>query len=517
MPYPDEIDDAGTFPAADTLHADRLDGTADPSPPAAEFHSRLHADLGAAIIALETLVGVTSSADTASLVFQVTQALVDIALRAPKDSPVFTTQVTVPSPPVNSTDAAPKGYVDTADALRALIANAVFTGTNPILPGNPVGALEAVPKQYADGIALGFSAKAAVATATTANITLSGEQTIDGVLTSASRVLVKNQSTASNNGIYVSASGAWARATDMDAGTEVPGAQVFVTPPGSPNTNGGSTWATIGIGPFTLGSTAIVWTQTNAPGQVPAARQIIAGTGLAGGGDLSADRTLSMPNVGTAGTYGDSTHVPQFQTDAQGRITSVSNQAIAAGVSTVDGQGGDVDLSGSYDAFGSADTARDDAIAASQPVDTNLTLISGSDAVAFGRSLLTLADAAALRALAGLTVANGQTFSFAGTALVAPGKSRWYPPVDATIANVIASADTAPTDADLIIDVLKNGTSIFTTTANRPTIADGTNVVFSLPPDVTDLVAGSDYLTVDVVQVGATEPGSDLDVQIVFV
>lgn len=56
--------------------------------------------------------------------------------------------------------------------------------------------------------------------ATTANVTLSGEQTIDGVLTANSRVLVWNQSTASQNGLYVTGSGAWVRATDADVAAE---------------------------------------------------------------------------------------------------------------------------------------------------------------------------------------------------------------------------------------------------------------------------------------------------------
>ena len=59
--------------------------------------------------------------------------------------------------------------------------------------------------------------KDAVTVATTANITLSGEQTIDGILTAADRVLVKNQSTASENGIYVvAATGAPARSANFD-------------------------------------------------------------------------------------------------------------------------------------------------------------------------------------------------------------------------------------------------------------------------------------------------------------
>jgi len=57
-------------------------------------------------------------------------------------------------------------------------------------------------------------------------------------------------------------------------------------------------------------------------------RTISAGTGLTGGGDLTANRTISMPNVGTAGTYGSATSVPVFTTDAQGRITTVTGTTI---------------------------------------------------------------------------------------------------------------------------------------------------------------------------------------------
>ena len=67
--------------------------------------------------------------------------------------------------------------------------------------------------------------------ATTGNITLSGAQTIDGVSVVANdRVLVKNQSTASQNGVYIAASGAWSRSADMngDAGTKEPGRLVAV-------------------------------------------------------------------------------------------------------------------------------------------------------------------------------------------------------------------------------------------------------------------------------------------------
>jgi uncharacterized cupin superfamily protein len=83
-------------------------------------------------------------------------------------------------------------------------------------------------KAYVDNIAAGIHWKDSVKVATTANITLSGEQTIDGITTSSSRVLVKNQTDASQNGIWISASGAWSRASDMNESAEFPGAAVFV-------------------------------------------------------------------------------------------------------------------------------------------------------------------------------------------------------------------------------------------------------------------------------------------------
>lgn len=60
------------------------------------------------------------------------------------------------------------------------------------------------------------------------NLSLTGEQTIDGSLTSASRVLVDQQSTATQDGIYVTAAGAWARSADMPTATEARGVRVWI-------------------------------------------------------------------------------------------------------------------------------------------------------------------------------------------------------------------------------------------------------------------------------------------------
>lgn len=103
----------------------------------------------------------------------------------------------------------------------------VLTGKT-VTADTPTTSSQLATKGYVDSVAQGLDPKPSVLVATTTNITLSGEQTIDGVLTSASRVLVKDQSSTAQNGIYVTAAGSWTRATDMDAWAEIPGAYTFV-------------------------------------------------------------------------------------------------------------------------------------------------------------------------------------------------------------------------------------------------------------------------------------------------
>lgn len=124
-------------------------------------------------------------------------------------------------------------------------------------PTYPSQDLHAATKGYVDAVAQGLSPKQVVKAATTANIGLSGTMTIDGVAVDAGdRVLVKDQTTASQNGIYVVGAGAWSRASDMDAWTEVPGSFCFVEK-GTANADKGYVCTADSGG--TVGSTAITW------------------------------------------------------------------------------------------------------------------------------------------------------------------------------------------------------------------------------------------------------------------
>lgn len=125
--------------------------------------------------------------------------------------------------------------------------------------GTPTSNSDAATKAYVDSVAQGLSVKTAVRAATTANITLSGTQTIDGVaLIAGDRILVKNQTTNTQNGVYDVASGAWSRSSDSDAGTELVNAFYFVQ---SGTTLQATGWVQSTPGPITPGTTGLVFSQ----------------------------------------------------------------------------------------------------------------------------------------------------------------------------------------------------------------------------------------------------------------
>lgn len=138
-----------------------------------------------------------------------------------------------------------------------LVSGGTMTGAL-ILSADPSAALHAATKQYVDAVASGLDPKAAVRAATTANITLSGTQTVDDVsLSTGDRVLVKNQSTGSENGIYVVAAGSWARSSDADADAEVTSGMYTIVTEGTENGKKGFVLTT--GDPITVGTTALTF------------------------------------------------------------------------------------------------------------------------------------------------------------------------------------------------------------------------------------------------------------------
>ena len=126
---------------------------------------------------------------------------------------------------------------------------------------DPTNPQDAATKNYVDNTAQGLDTKGSVKAATTANITRSGEQTIDDIsLVTGDRVLVKNQSTLAENGIFVVAASAWTRATDTNTWGELVSAYTFVEE-GTANKDTG--WVcTVNAG-GTIDVTDVVWTQFN--------------------------------------------------------------------------------------------------------------------------------------------------------------------------------------------------------------------------------------------------------------
>jgi len=202
----------------------------------------------------------------------------------------------------------------------------ILTSTGQVTTA-PSGNTDIANKQYVDAVAQGLNPKQAVKCATTVNITLSGLQAIDTYTTLAGdRVLVKNQSTQSQNGIYIAAAGAWTRATDMDVWAEVPGAYTVVLG-GFTNINTG--WVSNSADVGTINVTPVTFVQFSGTGTY------FAGTGLTLGAN-----TFSITNTGViAASVGSASKTLTATVNAQGQLTALADTNIAIANTQVSGLG----------------------------------------------------------------------------------------------------------------------------------------------------------------------------------
>ena len=203
---------------------------------------------------------------------------------------------------------------------------ATTTGTITTAASGPT---DIVNKQYVDYFAAGLSWKAPAITATSANITLSGLQTINGVTVVAGDiVLVKNQTNSAENGIYVASATAWAYSVGGDTWSEYVGAIIFITN----GTLSGTAWYCTAQPGGTLGTTAMNWSNFSV------ASSYTAGTGL----QLIGTQFSIANTTVTAAAYGSATQVGTFTVNAQGQLTLAGNTTVTPAVGSITGLGTNV-------------------------------------------------------------------------------------------------------------------------------------------------------------------------------
>ena len=208
--------------------------------------------------------------------------------------------------------------------------------TTATVSTQPVGATDVVNLLALQSYAAGISWKQPCVAATLASITLSGLQDIDGhTVEAGDRVLVKNQGTASQNGIYLASASAWTRALDADSWNELICAISFI----EYGTQAGGAWFCTAQAGGIINVTPVNWSQFTTSATYSA------GTGLTLTGTV-----FSITNTGAvAATYGSASRAITQTVNAQGQITNIFDAPIDIAATQIGS--GTIDsarLSGSY-------------------------------------------------------------------------------------------------------------------------------------------------------------------------
>lgn len=200
------------------------------------------------------------------------------------------------------------------DQFAAPTTSVGLNGTVLTNAGTPTNTNDVATKGYVDAIIAGLNYKQEVkATTTGANIALSGTMTLDGVaLVAGDRVLVKDQTTGSANGIYVVAAGAWARSSD---GTSLKAGTYVYVDQGALYAD--SAFVLTTNDPITVGTTSLTWAQFSGAGQ------IIAGNGIVKtGNQLAVQGTANRISVSSGSVDIDANYVGQATITTVGTITT---------------------------------------------------------------------------------------------------------------------------------------------------------------------------------------------------
>lgn len=231
---------------------------------------------------------------------------------------------------------------------------------------DPTDAQDAATKAYVDAVKTGLDVKDSVRVATTANITLSGTQTIDGVsLSAGDRVLVKNQSTGSENGIYVVDSSGWSRADDADnspTGEVTSGLFTFVEEGTSYADSG---WVLTTNDPITLNTTSLSFAQFSGAGQITAGSGLTKTGNTLDVGGTTNRITVNANDIDIASTYVGQTSITTLGTIATGTWNGTTMGVAYGGTGITTTPQGSVLISNTLNTFtaldgGSTITTTDD-------------------------------------------------------------------------------------------------------------------------------------------------------------